>query len=244
MNREDWDRRLAEAVRRYNEPPPTPRERIWTRIAAARAEQRSGNGARPERTDGNPHGTSLNRRWWRRRAWLWPAVTAAALVAGLVLGRWTFRDGTDVIAPAVRTETATALAGAGGESEAAAGRREADARDFAVFRRAAQPLLDRSEMLLVQVATADSAAETPPSFSERAAGLLAETRLLLDSPASRDPELNALLEDLELALARVVQIAAGSQVVERSVLAEGLKRHAVLARLRARLDAADPRDRL
>ena len=42
---------------------------------------------------------------------------------------------------------------------------------------------------------------------EWAGGLLLQTRLLLDSPVADDPEMQELLEELELVLAQIVSLS-------------------------------------
>jgi hypothetical protein len=62
--------------------------------------------------------------------------------------------------------------------------------------------------------------------------LLASNRLLLDSPAARDPRTRLLLEDLELVLAEIAQLPADASAGERKLVGEGMERGAVLPRLR------------
>jgi hypothetical protein len=63
--------------------------------------------------------------------------------------------------------------------------------------------------------------------------LLATNRLLLDSPASRDPRLRLLLEDLELVLAGIAQLSPGGGSENLDLVTTDLERSAVLLRLRA-----------
>ena len=100
---------------------------------------------------------------------------------------------------------------------------------------------------MLDTASGSEAASANPSrpaesYTDRAAGLLTQTRLLLRSPAAEDPELAPLLRDLELALARIVQMAARPQPVdhvgpERKAFEDGLERKAVLPRIRDLLAA-------
>jgi len=63
--------------------------------------------------------------------------------------------------------------------------------------------------------------------------LLSTTRLLLDSPAARDPERRRLLEDLELVLAQLVLLPRADSPEERALIDRALRRGDVLTRLRS-----------
>jgi hypothetical protein len=69
------------------------------------------------------------------------------------------------------------------------------------------------------------------AFADRAQQLLSTTRLLMDSPASADPNLRRLLEDLELVLAQVVQMPNGRRD-EAKMIRQALQERDVLPRLR------------
>jgi hypothetical protein len=67
--------------------------------------------------------------------------------------------------------------------------------------------------------------------------LLADTRLLLDSPASQDPLRRKLLEDLELVLAQMAQLAPERAGRGRELIEGTLSREHVLTRLRTAIPA-------
>jgi hypothetical protein len=222
MTRESRDRKLSEAARGYHEPPPVPRERMWARIDEARA----------------PSRWAPAHRWWSRREVRWPAAVAAALVAGLLIGRLlgpvtspTDRQGAPLsVGPVLvhdgRAPDDSTQAPLGGPS-------------FGTYRRAARPVLARSETLLMQVRAASPG--EAGTYSQRASDLLAQTRLLLASPAGEDRELAPLLNDLELALARLVQLADTNRTSdERQTLEDGLERKSVLPRIRDQLTTSSP----
>ena len=234
------ERDLAAAASHYHEPPPTPREEMWARIQAARTEKK----AAPSDWRGGERVVPI----WRRRAVLWPAAAAAILVLGIVLGRIslpgsTSLPGLDSAGRDLAQSGDTLRSG----SDSAASLKADNARDQSIYRLAATPLLGRSEALLTQLTTGSGKAAGAQMFSTRAAVLLAETRYLLDSPAAGDAELKALLEDLDLTLARVVTIAekqnaadqkeGGQAAVDRSVLEDGLDRQSIMPRLRSHLAA-------
>jgi len=245
MNREQWDKRLPAAADRYNRPPETPREEIWSGIEAARAVRRrdseggQGAGSIPTRVRREPP-------IWLRRGVLWPAAAAAVLLLGIAIGRLSFPEGEMVAErtlPTARTSTVSPRGGAPQVETLPTETPSATPRSgdpAAAYRFAASPLFGRAETLLLQLMTQDRETSQRQKFSTRAADLLAETRLLLDSPAADTPELRALLEDLELTLTRVVTIAAQQLADEQSdaeikTLEDALERKAILPRLRTRL---------
>jgi hypothetical protein len=68
--------------------------------------------------------------------------------------------------------------------------------------------------------------------------VLSSTRLLLDSPASRDPQLRALLADLELVLAQIVQLSGTPlQAGERELIERAMRDRDLLPRLRSAVPA-------
>ena len=62
--------------------------------------------------------------------------------------------------------------------------------------------------------------------------LLSNTRLLLDSPAARDPVRRKLLQDLELVLVQIVQLSPSSSARDRDLINGALTDDQVLTRLR------------
>jgi len=62
--------------------------------------------------------------------------------------------------------------------------------------------------------------------------LLSNTRLLLDSPAARDPVRRKLLQDLELVLVQIVQLSPKSSARDRDLIRGALADDQVLTRLR------------
>ncbi len=62
--------------------------------------------------------------------------------------------------------------------------------------------------------------------------LLSNTRLLLDSPAARDPVRRKLLQDLELVLVQIVQLSPKSSARDRDLIKGALTDDQVLTRLR------------
>jgi len=239
MNDEKPDRRLADLAQDYNKPPPTPRERMWERIDAARAERRDPDAGKVVRLP-----------WWHSRKVLWPAAAVAALIVGIAVGRFMVPGGgggggMPGSAPGPLAEVSTEA-----EAEAEVAQAIPEKRGMLppakerwasrdVYRFAAVPVLSKAQLLLTQYRTGEAEAANGDGFSGRAAHLLAETRLLMDSPAAEDRELDYLLRDLELVLAQIVRVTAEREDDERQWIEENVDQRALLDRLRTQIPAAE-----
>lgn len=151
----------------------------------------------------------------RRPRWLQSVAAAAALIVlGIAIGRYT--------GDRPRGDAATERA------EAAP---EAARPDTAPtpYRVAASEHFGRAEILLTQF---DRSVSSDDEVFGWARSLLADTRLLLNSPAGLEPEYRELLVDLELVLAQIVYAAARRSQEERLWVAEGMEQRGVLQRLR------------
>jgi hypothetical protein len=214
------DPTLLEAARDYNAPPATvPREAMWSAIQAARA-----GAARPDArsaTDTIPIGTRSRRGWsWRSP---WPVAIAAGIVlaAGIAIGRWTHPPASPTIAVAPPQVTRAP----GGSAPT----------DGAAYQVAVAHDLTQAEALLTAYRS-----EHQPSIEHRgraevaswARDVLSNTRLLLDSPAAADPKQRRLLEDLELVLVQMVELAPEGSGTERQMIDSTLEHDHVLSRLR------------
>jgi hypothetical protein len=122
----------------------------------------------------------------RRNVWVAVARAAAVLAIGIALGRATVAR-----TPGARTRIEPSGA-------------RATARPAALTGMLARHLSD-AEVLLAEFRAESAAA---PEVAARAADLLETTRLLLDAPAARDPNLHAVLEDLELVLVQLARVQA------------------------------------
>jgi hypothetical protein len=210
---EKFDERLAKAARRYNEPPETPREAMWARIRAGRADRRVIESA------------ARGGFWWLRRVWI-PAVAAAVLVLGIAIGRFTAPVGKGDLARSGPLEAGpretpgdAAPAGSGGGA----------------YQLAAVPVLNQAELLLTQFRAGDAVEDNGDSYSARATALLMDTRLLLDSPAADNPEMRRLFSDLELVLTQIVRMAGESDPDEREYITDNMKNQSLLPRLRVNI---------
>jgi len=150
-----------------------------------------------------------------RSALRWGVGIAAVLALGVGIGRWSARGGESSSSPALAAGT--------------------DQASTLAYRVAAAQYLTRTEALLTGFRAESRSPSVPAAqFSMQARDLLATTRLMLDSPAARDPRLKGLLEDLELVLAQIAQLPSrggGDREDVRSIN-QGLDQRSVLLRLR------------
>ncbi len=248
MSDERFDAWLRSSVRDYNRPgEQVPRDLMWSEI---------------ER--GLPAVVIPIRRPRRTAVW-WQAAAALLLVAGgIAIGRqWQSRSvatppvaqqGPERLAPSsagdappsrpipqapqlASAEPATATSSpnapaAGGSSPAARG---TTSESNGSYDMATMEHLSRAEALLTSFRTPRSAGDGAP-LNRWARDLLADTRLLLDSPAATDARRRQLLEDLELILAQIVQLPAEASA-DRGLVQRSIERGAVLSRLRSSIPA-------
>lgn len=207
----DLDQRVRVLAQAYHEPPATPREAIWARIAARRAGVRE-DVAQQAEPGGEVRVLPIRRRMVGAIGWL--TGIAAILTIGIGLGRLT-RTGENVPAgfPVV-----------------------AD-RDTAPPTMALQ-VATAQHLSRVEAFLTGFRSTGPDSlFAQQARDLLASTRLLLDTRVATDPRTLSLLQDLELILIQIVQLreAAGSDELE--LITDGLEQNQVLPRLRTEIPA-------
>ena len=139
----------------------------------------------------------------------WGLALAAMLVLGVAIGRWTMGGGRGAIA-----------SGATGVPSDVA------------YQVAAAQYLSHAEVLLTDFRAESRKGRIDPQFLAAARDLLTTTRLMLDSPAAKDPHLKALLEDLELVLAQVARLQAGHDRNELDLINHALEQRDVIPRLR------------
>jgi hypothetical protein len=105
------------------------------------------------------------------------------------------------------------------------------------YRLAAAEHLALTETLLTTVSADARAGRADSSITLWARDLLGTTRMLLDSPAARDPKLARLLQDLELVLAEVAQLHPTRGGEELRAIDRAVRQRGVLSRLRATMPA-------
>ncbi|HWZ27219.1 MAG TPA: hypothetical protein VNX15_01570, partial [Gemmatimonadales bacterium] len=98
---------------------------------------------------------------------------------------------------------------------------------------AAAPYLTRTEALLTSFRAESRSGRVDTAFPAQAQDLLVTTRLMLNSPAARDPRLASLLQDLEVMLVQIAQLPAGSDRNDVELINHGLDQRSVMLRLRA-----------
>lgn len=202
---------LRSAAQQFHQPPPVPREEMWAVIASHR------NTARAEAPGTLPFRRPAARPA-RGPAFRLAAGIAALLVLGIGIGRFTAPD-----ANAPR---------AGVAASPAAGTADPSAPGSA-YQLAAERHLEQSELYLTLFRTSVRTGRTADIGVETARELLMSNRLLLDSPASEDPRVRRLLEDLELVLAQIAQLPAASRDADAGFITEGMEAGSVLPRLRS-----------
>lgn len=216
MSEDKFIEHLKEAAKDYNQPPPTPRGAMWARIEARRSEER----AVPNNV------ISVHRSRWTSLT-KWASVAAAVLVIGFAIGR--------LSAPSdEQTRVTEAVNPAPTVTHPETGPRTTDdiSRDRSeIYRLAAAPLMGKAELLLTQFQNDRQINNGDEGFSERAASLLVDTRLLLNSPAKDDATLRLLLGDLELVLAQIIRLASEREN-EKQWIDDNIENRSLLPRLR------------
>jgi hypothetical protein len=91
--------------------------------------------------------------------------------------------------------------------------------------------LGQTAALLTSLPSGGGSGQVDAQFSAQARDLLQTTRLLLDSPAGDDPDLRALLSDLELVLAQVAGLRSARDREELDLITGALEQRDVLLRL-------------
>ncbi|PYO84015.1 MAG: hypothetical protein DMD68_07950, partial [Gemmatimonadetes bacterium] len=97
--------------------------------------------------------------------------------------------------------------------------------------------LARTEALLASFRAEARTGRLDAQFAGQARDLLATTRLMMDSPAARDPRLKSLLEDLEVVLAQIAQVPAGRAGEDVNLITQGIEQRSVLLRLQTAVPA-------
>lgn len=207
-----WDELVETMRREHNDPPPTPRERMWEAIEAKRRRK------------------SVLRLIDGSRRWPAMAVAAAAvLVLGIAVGRMSMQQDAERAPGSVAQveQTEPPAAGSDDATPAPRGTRRAATQYAEMY-------LDRSEAVLTALRNEGGDPEANRRLAKWAAGMLSEARLLLDSPAGNDPEMRRLLQDLEMLFAQIAILAQTNDERELRSIEKSVKERSVLIRLQNR----------
>ena len=158
-------------------------------------------------------------RWWPSWWLPWAAAAAAVLALGIGIGRISNPERQPAPGVVARERPRTARLSP------------------TAYRLAALEHLSQSEEFLTLFRTAVGTRGTEQLASATARQLLATDRLLLDSPAASDPKLRVLLQDLELVLAEIAQLAPRPRAGDVELIRKGIERGGVLSRLRSAVPA-------
>jgi hypothetical protein len=155
----------------------------------------------------------------RRPDWrLAGMVAAASLVVGLGVGRWSARK-------AATTVDAATAAGAPAPAMLAA--------SASPYQRTTEEVLGRTAVLLAALRSSDPRVMDASQLNAQATRILGSVRLLLDSPASRDPRLQTLLLDLELTLALVARMQPARGETDLTLINEAIAERDIVPRIRS-----------
>ena len=166
----------------------------------------------------------------RRTPWLLMSAIAAALLVGVAIDRFALQRVDGPSAPVAALPTTPS-----------------DASDPSrLYRMAATQTLTQAEALLT--AFRAGGARQQSSVDMRQLGtwgrqVLGSTRLLIDSPAGDDPQLRALLDDLELVLVQIVQLSGDPlDTTDRALIDRALQDRNLLPRIRTAVPAGEHAD--
>jgi hypothetical protein len=202
------DALIKEGAADYNRPGSTPRDEIWNRIQAHRHAARSSSRAK--------RGTwSLSRA---QRGTL--LMLAATLVIGIVLGRAIERS-----KPAKPESIVQIPAPSSNDSLAAA----------ASYRRVMLEHIGNSEAMITSFRANARSGKTDKQMAGWSNDLLLRTRMLESSPASQDPVMKRLLEDLDLVLAQINQYSSRGthRPDDLDLIEQSIDQRGVMTKLRA-----------
>ena len=214
------DKDLRDMAKKHlGDAPETPRDRMWERIDAARRDRRG-----IVQPDFTPRRPSIWRVTGRG------VGIAATLALGMLIGRFLFDGGpADPPVHVADNGNGTEVQGPGLHDPVQV------QRD--VYRLAANDLFGRADFLLTDFKVRSCGTGDLTTVPEWAGGMLVQTRLLMGTPVADDPEVSALLEDLELVLAQIVGLSRDHCARDMAWIRSGLENRSTIDRLRRMADA-------
>lgn len=222
MSEDRFDRLLREVARDYNVPPEAPREEIWA-VVRERLDLPEEAAADTGWTDPDVIRLVPRRRWVR-----WGLALAATLAVGFGLGRLTLQ----MAGPGATPSAMSAGDGPGAKGSVA----NTNPDPGLPFRLVTADHLGQAEALLT-VVRSESAGQVGTQTVDWARNLLSTTRLLLDSPAGRDPKLAPLLEDLELVLVQIANVRGSGSNEDLRMIRESMRHNNLLSKLQTVVSA-------
>ena len=185
------------------------------------------------------------------RRWAWIGM-AATLLIGVGIGRYAYRTqpaSAPTVVAATQSPTVPVDAPQAKPLDArvsvvpnspAASANGASSSTNGAYAVASDRHLQAVQVLLTSYSTDNADTRSDSLVAAWARGLLTNTRLLLDSPAARDPQRARLLQDLEVVLVQLVQRSPGAAVADRVDVERTLERTQIIPRLRSALPAGLP----
>ena len=218
MTEDRFDELMRDAAQTYRNPPEAPFDEMWAAIEAR------GLGARRRSLAGETAAfdSAVARRRFRVPRW---AAIAATLVIGVGLGRAStalHRGSAPQAGAAPAADRRRSVTATHADSVPASNPYELETSKY----------LGQTAALLIALPTEVKQGGANQQFVARAGDLLTTTRLLIDSPASNDPAMRNLLEDLELVLAQVVRLQNNHSRTELDLINRALEQRDVIPRLR------------
>ena len=205
MDENRFDEIVTELPRSFNNPTLPPLDEMWAVIEDAHFNA--------------PAAAAPSRGAMSSAPWL---AAAAALVIGVGIGHYIPRDSTAVS----NSQTPVAVASANSASLSADTSAVAEA-----YRDQTSRYLGQTAALLISLPSKEARGKTDAAFAGKASDLLVTTRLLMDSPAARDPQMRSLLEDLELVLVQIARLRGEKSKADLDLIHQAVEQGDVLSRL-------------
>jgi hypothetical protein len=205
MDENRFEEIVTELPRSFNNPPPPPLDEMWAVIEDAHFNA--------------PAAAAPSRATMSRAPWL---AAAAALVIGIGIGHYMPRASSVVGSSSAPTSVASANSATSSADTSAVAE---------AYRDQTSRYLGQTAALLISLPSKDARGKTDAVFAGKASDLLVTTRLLMDSPAARDPQMRSLLEDLELVLVQIARLRGEKSKADLDLIHQAVEQGDVLSRL-------------
>jgi hypothetical protein len=205
MDENRFDEIVTELPRSFNSPPAPPLDEMWAVIEDAHFNA--------------PSAVVPARRPMFNTSWL---AAAAALLIGIGIGHYLPRAANlDAKSPTPVAVGSSSSIGSSADTSAVA----------EAYRDQTSRYLGQTAALLISLPSKDAHGKTDAVFAGKASDLLVTTRLLMDSPAARDPQMRSLLEDLELVLVQIARLRGEKSRADLDLIHQAVEQGDVLSRL-------------